>query len=241
MGFVSLLASNAVLSALSISNLGLISSMVGFLHHEKDNVHTYQVNWPGNTVQLAVEPKKLWVDQGHTSNGVAGYGFFLGLFGIFVAWWLRKHHTRSVRLPIIGNRSFLTCLQTPSRLLLTLVILHFLAVLFTLSAIIFVFLVTNQTKGQHISEAIARSNVPYPADKWTPETWFKAVRDLPISKHEHDRISSKITNMVAWRWILIPIFLTDIAAFSASAFEYFKQRRGEFGSKNARAGGFEEK
>ena len=90
MGFLTIFASNLVLSALSISNLGLISSMVGFLHDQKDNVHYYQIDWPDNTVQLGVEPKNLWVDQGHTSNGVAGYGFFLGLFGLYVAWRQRK-------------------------------------------------------------------------------------------------------------------------------------------------------
>lgn len=89
MGFLIIFLSSALLSALSISNLGLISSMVGFLHHEKDHVGTYQVDW-STPVQLKVEPKHLWTDQGHTSNGVAGYGFFLGLFGLFVAWKQRR-------------------------------------------------------------------------------------------------------------------------------------------------------
>ena len=106
-------------------------------------------------------------------------------------------------------------------------ILQFLAVLFTLSALIFVFLVTNQTKGQSISQDIARSNVPYPADKWTPETWFKAVLDLPLTdQHQRDNINSKVTNMVAWRWMLIPIFLTDIIAFGFTTAEFLKKRRG---------------
>lgn len=206
----SVFISNAVLSALSISNLGLISSMVGFLHHEKDHVKAYEVAWPGNTIQLAVEPKHLWTDQGHESNGVAGYGFFLGLYGLFVAWRL-------------GRRTS----NTFSKNLLALAILQLLAVLFTLSAIIFVFLVTNQTKGQQILPDIARSYEPYPADKWTPETWFKAVLDLPLVSQSHrDNISSKVTNMVVWRWMLIPIFLADIVALSVSALEIFKQRKG---------------
>ncbi|ORY18135.1 hypothetical protein BCR34DRAFT_473825 [Clohesyomyces aquaticus] len=210
MGALSLFLSNALLSAISIANLGLISSMVGFLHDQKDNVGTYQVNWSGNTVQLKVEPKHLWTDQGHTSNGVAGYGFFLGLFGLYVAWRQRRRQARN-----------------PSKTLLALFILQFLAVLFTLSAIIFVFLVTNQTKGQSISPEIARSDVAYPADKWTPETWFKAVLDLPLaSQDQHDHISSKVTNMVAWRWMLIPIFFADILAFSISTMEMMKQRKG---------------
>lgn len=206
----SIFVSNAVLSALSISNLGLISSMVGFLHHEKDHVGAYEIAWPGNTVQLAVEPQHLWTDQGHVSNGVAGYGFFLGLYGLFVAWRLGRRTSR-----------------TASKTLLALAILQFLAVLFTLSAIIFVFLVTNQTKGQQISPDIARSYIPYTAEKWTPETWFQAVLDLPlVSQSQRDKISSNVTNMVAWRWMLIPIFLTDIVALGLSILEVFKQRKG---------------
>lgn len=92
MGFLSIFLSSALLSALSISNLGLISSMVGFLHDQKDNVGTYKVNWPGKTVELKVEPLNLWTDHGHTSNGVAGYGFFLGLWGLYVAWRQRNRH-----------------------------------------------------------------------------------------------------------------------------------------------------
>ncbi|KAF2732627.1 hypothetical protein EJ04DRAFT_469882 [Polyplosphaeria fusca] len=184
--------------------------MVGFLHDQKDNVHFYQVNWPENTVQLGVLPKNLWVDQGHTSNGVAGYGFFLGLFGMFVAFRQRKR--------AMGGRS---------KTLLALVVLLFLAVLFTLSALIFVFLVTNQTKGQHISEAIAGSSANYPANRWTPETWFKAVLELPLADNkQRDKIDSNVTNMEAWRWMLIPIFLTDIACFSIALLDHFKQKRG---------------
>ncbi|KAF2251630.1 hypothetical protein BU26DRAFT_529053 [Trematosphaeria pertusa] len=210
MAFLPIFLSSALLSALSISNLGLISSMVGFLHKQKDDIGTYQINWPGNTVQLVVEPQHLWVDQGHTSNGVAGYGFFLGLFGLYVAWRQRKRQGRA-----------------PSKTLLALFILQLLAVLFTLSALIFVFVVTNQTKGQHISESIARSNIAYPADKWTPETWFTAVLELPMDDHHHhDNIHSKVVNMRAWRWMLIPIFLTDILAFGFTTAELARQRKG---------------
>ncbi|KAF2004012.1 hypothetical protein P154DRAFT_427492 [Amniculicola lignicola CBS 123094] len=209
MAFLSISASCLLLSILSISNLGIISSMVGFLHDQADHVGAYQVNWPGKTVLLHVEPAHLWVDQGHTSNGVAGYGFFLGLFGIYVASRQRRTQT------------------TPSKTLIALVILLLLAVLFTLSAIIFVFLVTNQTQGQSISSDIARNNIPYPANKWTPETWFKAVLDLPLAnEHQHNKISSRVNNMVAWRWMLIPIFLTDIAAFGIATWNLIKQRKG---------------
>ncbi|KAF2715477.1 hypothetical protein K504DRAFT_366523 [Pleomassaria siparia CBS 279.74] len=184
--------------------------MVGFLHDQKDHVGHYQINW-STPVQLKVEPKHVWTDQGHTSNGVAGYGFFLGLFGLYVAWKQRRAQGK-----------------TPSKSLLALLVLQFLAVLFTLSAVIFVFLVTYQTKGQTILESVARAaaGTGYPENKWTPETWFKAVLDLPLAnQHQHDNIKSKVTNMVVWKWMLIPIFFADMAAFSFTAIEYLQQRK----------------
>jgi hypothetical protein len=90
-----LFASSFVLSALSITNLALISSMVAWLLKQKHEVHTYQVDWPGNLTPLQVEPQNMWVDQGHESNGVSGYGFFLGIFGMITAW--RLHKTGRVR------------------------------------------------------------------------------------------------------------------------------------------------
>jgi hypothetical protein len=103
MAFLPLLLSNALLSALSISNLGLISSMVGFLLDQKHHVGTYKIEWPGNTVQLPVEPVHLWTDQGHESNGVAGYGFFLGLFGMYVAWRQTRRRNKANIVPLIGS------------------------------------------------------------------------------------------------------------------------------------------
>ncbi|OAK94052.1 hypothetical protein IQ06DRAFT_321307 [Phaeosphaeriaceae sp. SRC1lsM3a] len=207
--FWPLLISNFVLSALSITNLGLISSMVAFLLDQKHNVHSYKIDWPGSTFNLNVEPANLWTDQGHTSNGVAGYGFFLGLFGMFVAWRVRK----STR---------------PLKSVTALLILQFLAVLFTLSALVFVFVVTNQTTGQSIRAPIAANTEGsnYAEFKWTPETWFKAVLDLPLADEQRrDEIDSKITNMVAWRWMLVPIFIVDVIAFGVTTFAWLKQRK----------------
>jgi hypothetical protein len=79
-----------VLSALSITNLALISSMVAWLLEQKNEVHDYQVNWPSNLTPLNVEPKNIWADQGYESNGVSGYGCFLGIFGMITAWRMRK-------------------------------------------------------------------------------------------------------------------------------------------------------
>lgn len=64
--------------------------MVGWLLEQKHHVHSFEIDWPANTAQLNVLPKNILVDQGHESNGVAGYGFFLGIFGMITAWRLRK-------------------------------------------------------------------------------------------------------------------------------------------------------
>lgn len=99
---LSLFVSQFVLSALSITNLGLISSMVGFLHKQKAIVKTYDVNWPNNPIEMKTLPAHIWLDQGHTSNGVAGYGFFLGLLGMFIAFKYKKGKVFSLNPDIRG-------------------------------------------------------------------------------------------------------------------------------------------
>ncbi|KAF2196852.1 hypothetical protein GQ43DRAFT_425764 [Delitschia confertaspora ATCC 74209] len=207
--FIPIFLSNALLSALSISNLGMISSMVGFIHSQKHDVDTYQVNWPRNTVYLKALPEHIWMDQGHTSNGVAGYGFFLGLFGMVVAWRLRRRDGK------ISSKS-----------LTLLAVLQTLATLFTLSALIFTFTVTRQTSHQHILPQLAVSNIPYSMHKWTPETWFKAVLELPLAEGERwEKIRRNVRVMEAWRWMLIPIFLLDLVALGCSAWAVSWWRR----------------
>jgi hypothetical protein len=233
--FWPLFLSNLLLSALSIANLGLISSMVGFLHEQKDNVHSYEVAWPEGTVKLNVEPARLWTDQGHTSNGVAGYGFFLGLFGMYVAWRQRRQTNTKVysfgackkRKRRGQRKADLT--QRISKSLTALLVLLFLAVLFTLSALIFVFVVTQRTRNQAISQAVAEVNqgIDYPALEWTPETWFKAVLDTPLEdRAQHDEIAAKVLSMTVWRWMLLPILVVDVAAWIVAALAVSKQRNG---------------
>jgi hypothetical protein len=113
--------------------------------------------------------------------------------------------------------------------LTALTVLLFLALLFTLSAFIFVFIVTYQTTGQHIREPVASNTIGinYPEFQWTPETWFKAVLDLPLANEaKRNDIHDKVTNMVAWRWMLLPVFLVDVVAFGIAMIAWLKQRRG---------------
>lgn len=207
--FLPIFVFGALLSALSIAELGLISSMVAWLLDQKHNVHTFQIDWPASSFALNVLPQHLWTDHGHESNGVAGYGFFLGLFGMLTAWRLRTA-------------------SRPLKSVTILAVLLFLAVLFTLSAFIFVFIVTYQTSGQHIRESIASNNIGinYFEYKWTPETWMKAVLDLPLAdESKRNEISSKVTNMVAWRWMLLPIFVVDCVALGVTIMAWLRQRR----------------
>lgn len=118
--------------------------------------------------------------------------------------------------------------QPPSKSLLALAILLILAVLFTLSAIIFVFVVTYRTNNQSISSNLAFSNIPYSHNRWTPETWFKAVLELPLADgSQRDDIDAHVLVMEAWRWMLIPIFVVDLVALVGSVREVRRQRRGK--------------
>ena len=45
-------------------------------------------------------------------------------------------------------------------------------------------------------------------------------------QNQRDNIKSKITNMLTWRWLLLPILFADIGAFSFTMQEYLKQRNG---------------
>lgn len=109
-----------------------------------------------------------------------------------------------------------------------LAFLQLLAALFTFTALIFVFVVTYQTWGQEIDEAVASGSVGtnYPELSWTPETWLKAVLNLPMADQgRHNQIQNNVRNMEAWRWMLIPIFFVDVVAFGITLETWLKQRR----------------
>lgn len=92
MAFVPVFATCLLLAAVSVTEVGLVSDMVSFLHIQKWFVKTYQINWPNESIPFGALPAHLWLDQGHTTNGAAGYGFVLGVFGLFVAWRQRNRN-----------------------------------------------------------------------------------------------------------------------------------------------------
>jgi hypothetical protein len=100
--------------------------------------------------------------------------------------------------------------------------------MFSLSAFIFVFVVTYQTTGQHIREPIALNSVGtnYPYQTWTPETWFQAVLDLPLADGaQHAQIKSRVSSMVAWRWMLLPLLFVYMTALYVTVVTWSRQRR----------------
>jgi len=209
MAFVPVFATCFLLAAVSVTEVGLVSDMVSFLHIQKWFVKTYQINWPNESIPFGALPAHLWLDQGHTTNGAAGYGFVLGVFGLFVAWRQRNRNGKA-----------------PSRSLFALTILLLLSTLFTLSALIFTFTVTNDTSGQTIDPSLAKPNQHYPADKWTPETWYKALLNTPIADpNKRSEIRTHVHLMEAWRWMLIPLFLADVAALAAAVMGVLRQRK----------------
>jgi hypothetical protein len=75
--------------------------------------------------------------------------------------------------------------------------------------------------------SLAHAGEQYAANKWTPETWYKAVLQIPLSDETlKGTFKTKIRNMEAWRWMLIPIFLTDLAALALSTLALLGARKG---------------
>jgi hypothetical protein len=106
-------------------------------------------------------------------------------------------------------------------------VLSSIGTIFCLSAFIFVFVVTYQTSGQHISEPIVSNTVGinYPYHYWTPETWFKAVLNLPLADGaQHAEMKTRVGCMVAWRWMLLPLLLVYITTFCATAMTWWRRR-----------------
>ena len=99
----------------------------------------------------------------------------------------------------------------------------------TLSALIYTFIVTNNTDNQSIDLTVAEANPEpkmYPLDQWTPENWFIAVLKLPLA-NESDRstIRYNLDLMRGWRWNLIPLFILGLAAAMTALWELIQGRK----------------
>ena len=82
---------------------------------------------------------------------------------------------------------------------------YFLYVVFTL---VYVLADVTRTNRQPINRSIAaKSNgMRYTEEAWTPETWYRAVLDLPLSSQaDSDHIRHWLSVIQAWKWNLIPL------------------------------------
>ncbi|KAL2021148.1 hypothetical protein VTK56DRAFT_7454 [Thermocarpiscus australiensis] len=177
-------------------SMGLVTSMVAFLHGY--GAGPFEVADPaGSSFLLAGEPANLVTDHGHTTNGAGGTALVLVGFGGIIALLLerrsRRKHLKS----------------SPAFYLWALIVV--LSWLLTLVALIYTFVETSLTDGQHIDLGVAERNpapARYPDDRWTPESWYAAVLELPLVRDaDRNAIVRNLGLMRGWRWNLIPLFV----------------------------------
>ncbi|KAK4189982.1 hypothetical protein QBC35DRAFT_379153 [Podospora australis] len=176
-------------------SLGLVSSMVSFLHGHGNG--PFEVEYPkGSGFLLAGHPAGLVVNQGHTTNAAGGTALVLVGFGGVIALFLErrsrmKYGKSAWEFELWAFVSILSCLLT-------------------LGALIYTFVETRITSEQLIDPEIA-SQYPfpnrYPDDRWAPENWYGAMLALPISTADENEIIRNIRLMRGWRWNIIPLFL----------------------------------
>ncbi|KPM41383.1 hypothetical protein AK830_g5216 [Neonectria ditissima] len=194
---IALYAALALLMVVSIIELSFISAMVGWLHGTASGTFSFALD--GSTFKLNGHPQKMLVDQGHTSNGAAGTAFILVGLGGFLVLWLRSR-------------------PNPSRFSNVLyhvwLVVNVLSLLLVLTALIYVFVLTNKHKGQTINAAVAsKLNArKYPLESWTPQNWFSAVLKLDLVKSSvRSNIASQLRIMRGWQYNLIPFFIIHLA------------------------------
>jgi len=221
MAFPILLVALVLLMIDSLIEVGFVGSTVGYLH-KANGGQPFEIVGNGSTVlHLGAKPKHLSVDQGHTSNGAAGTALILvGVFGCIVLWHQNRLNRSSAR--------------PSSTIFLAWIGMTVLSFLLTTAALIYTFLITEETSGQNIdlSNPALNSNtvVGYPLDKWTPETWYTAVLQLPfVHEDEKSGISSHLKMMRGWRWNLIPLFLLGLTIVILAVMELLKIRRRQKG------------
>ncbi|KAK4157466.1 hypothetical protein C8A00DRAFT_29615 [Chaetomidium leptoderma] len=194
--------------------LGLVSSMVAFLHSSGRG--PFPVAPPGGSPFLLTgEPANLVVNQGHTTNAAGGTALILVGFGGIIALWLERRERKK------WDRT------SPAFYAWAVIVL--LSWLLTLVALIYTFVETSMTGGQVIDLGVAEANPPpakYPNDRWTPENWYAAVLGLPLASDNLRRlIGGKLAAMRAWRWNLIALFILGFVLLLLVVLELWRLRR----------------
>ena len=120
-----------------------------------------------------------------------------------------------------------------SKLLLILfatwTVLTILSFLLTFSALVYTFVVSNETSGQSILPSTAASlprGTPYPDQSWTPENWFVAVLQLSlVNQSDRDDIESHLRIIRGWKWNLIPMFILGLAVCGVATAHFMRRRK----------------
>ena len=177
--------------------------MVGYLH--RSGANEYPFNYQGSIAAYTIhsKPVGLLLNEGHTANGAAGSGIIFSLAGLGLAWSVRRGRRRDN-----GGKA--------STLLFSFAILMSVYFIFVTAALAYVFWLTRSTSGQAIDKALAASlngagpAAAYPLDQWTPENWFKAMLDLPLSDPtDISYVRGWLRVIEGWKWNLIPMMLVS--------------------------------
>lgn len=99
MAFLILLIPLVLLMIDSLLEVGLVGSMVGYLHHNHADV-PYTIQGQSDTFELFPKPKHIIVNQGHVSNAAGGTAFVVvGVFGCIVLSRQRRMERSVCNLP----------------------------------------------------------------------------------------------------------------------------------------------
>lgn len=219
-------AAIAVLMVDSIIELSFVSSMVAWLHTRAGRAfEVYASSGDQQEFSLHGKPLNLLLNQGHTSNGAAGTAFVLIGLGGILALTLRNYAARrttgGLRKFGLGWYHFWLVMTVP-------------ALLLTLAALIYTFVITHDHAGQTIDVSVASqlNNEPYPnqkaypLDEWTPENWFTAVLKLNlVSSSDRSDIRGHLDVMRGWRWNLVPMFIIQFGTTLIAFWDAISARR----------------
>lgn len=240
--FAVLLPSCLLLTCLGVVELGLVSSIVQYIHLQGPQVwqiSSSQYNFPLDRI-----PAHLHLNAGHVSNAAAGLGFFLGLLGIYIAFRERRYvrslksHTQYVALTTSpAQAAHKSSSGTPSFIFFTFTTFAVLEFLLAMAALVYSFVYDNMTKGNTIDIVRASQEVGqhYAEDNWAPGTWFTAVLALPLaSQSDRDYITQHIHVMKASKWMLVPIFIFAFFVMVAGVFGLMQNRKARGASDERR-------
>jgi hypothetical protein len=232
-----------LLSVDAAVSLGLVSSMVAFLHGHGQGPFTVAPP-DGSPFLLFGEPANLVTDQGHTTNAAGGTALVLvGLGGIIALWRERFTRKKVSKLPPLTltlplpplpirkrtNQHSPQKWDRTSRLFYIWSLIVLLSFLLTMTALIYTFAETTMTSGQAIDLSVAQANPPparYPDGRWTPENWYAAVLDLPLASANQRRvIGGNLGLMRAWRWNIVALFVLGFVLVVLVALEVWRVRR----------------